>query len=52
MDDYEDFMDSQKTESEWQKAIDDLKGAQNKTISDLDEKIDAVKNKLEELGLK
>ena len=51
MDDYESFMDSQRTESEWQQAIDDLKGAQKKTLSDLDKQIEDVKNKLEELGL-
>lgn len=52
MDDYEDFMDSQQTESEWQRAIDDLKGTQNKTLSDLDKQIDEIKTKIEELGLK
>lgn len=52
MDDYESFMDSQRTESEWQQAIDDLKGSQKKTLSDLDKQIEDVKNKLEELGLK
>jgi hypothetical protein len=52
MDDYESFMDSQRTESEWQQAIDDLKGAHKKTLSDLDKQIEDVKNKLEELGLK
>ena len=52
MDDYESFMDSQRTESEWQQAIDDLKGAQKKTLTHIDEDIQELKNKLEELGLK
>ena len=52
MDDYESFMDSQSTDSEWQKAVDSLKGDQNKTLSTIDKQIEEVKTKLEELGLK
>jgi hypothetical protein len=52
MDDYEAFQDSQRTESEWQQAIDNLKGAQKKTLSDLDQQMDDIKTKMKELGLK
>ena len=52
MDNYSAFQDQQQTESEWDKAVKDLKGAQSKTLSDLDQQLDEIRKKFEDLGLK
>ena len=50
--DYGSFQDQQKTKSDWEKAIEDLKGAQSKTLSDLNEQLEGIKEKFEKMGLK
>lgn len=51
LDNYESFSAQRKTKSEWQQAIDDLKGQQAKTLSDLDKTLADIKDKFKELGV-
>ena len=51
LDNYEAFSSQRKTKSEWQQAIDDLKGDQNKTITHLHEDLAKITEKFKELGV-